>query len=66
MIGLTAGFVIEGHTGNSILTQVNLLCTCRWPLSLCVHMNVVSLMLEHNNLNLVYGGWLLPSNDWIF
>jgi hypothetical protein len=42
MIGLTAGLVIEGHTGNSILTQVNLLCTCRWPLSLSVHMNVVA------------------------
>lgn len=66
MIGLTAGLVIEGHTGNSILTQVNLLCTCGWPLSVFVHMNVVSLIREHNNLNLVNGWWLLPSNAWIF
>lgn len=37
MIGLTAGLVIEGQTGKSILTQVNLLCSCMWPLSLCAH-----------------------------
>ena len=41
MIGLTAGLVIEGQTGKSILTQVYFL------FFLFVHMYVVSLSLTH-------------------
>lgn len=56
MIGLTAGLVIEGQTGKSILTQVYLL------FSLFVRMYVLSLSLlslshmrKHGSLDLING-----------
>ena len=53
MIGLTAGLVIEGQTGKSILAQVYLL------LSLFVRMYVLSLSLshmrKHGSLDLING-----------
>lgn len=39
MIGLTAGLVIEGHTGKSILDQVKLIFLC---VQLCMHIQMVS------------------------
>lgn len=53
MIGLTAGLVIEGQTGKSILAQVYLL------FSLFVRMYVLSLSLshmrKHGSLDLING-----------